>query len=301
MSATPRRPRAVRARRVAIFGAGKVGRALAAGLRRAGYRVTLRSGRRAVPREVDADVIVLAVRDGRISEVASALRGRVSARAVCVHVAGALGPEALAPLARSCAGLAQMHPLASFASSARPPDLRGVTALVTGDRAGATGARALARAVGMVPRSFPGLDLVAYHTAAALVANGSAALAAAGAELLAAAGVPLRARDAMLGALMKTVAVNVTALGTSSALTGPVRRGDAAAVERQRAVVSARAPGLLPLLDALVRAQLPLAKALGDAPPGTLETLEALLAPKKSAPGRQPARGSHPRKARPGR
>jgi predicted short-subunit dehydrogenase-like oxidoreductase (DUF2520 family) len=271
--------RVSRVRRVAIIGSGKVGRALAAGLRRAGDVVTLRSGRKPLPRVIDADVVVLAVRDGRITEVASALRGRVSRRAVCVHVAGAVGPEALAPLRGACAGVAQMHPLASFASSTRAPDLRGVTALVTGDRVAAPRARAVARAVGMVPRTFAGLDLVSYHTAAALVANGSAALAAAGAELLASAGVPPGARGAMLGALMKTVAANVAALGTASALTGPVRRGDVTAVERQRALVGARAPSLLPLLDAVLRAQLPLARALGDAPTGALGALEALLAP----------------------
>ncbi|RYE94036.1 MAG: DUF2520 domain-containing protein, partial [Myxococcales bacterium] len=58
----------------------------------------------------------------------------------------------------------------------------------------------------------------------------------------------------------------VEALGLPGALTGPVRRGDAAAVKRHRATLRTLAPGLEGLYLATTRAQLPLARELGDAP-----------------------------------
>lgn len=273
---TRERPRAKGTPRIAVVGSGKVGRALAGALREAGLHVALRSGR-ARPRAVDADVIVLAVRDARITEVAAQLAEEIPPGAVVLHVAGALGPEALAPLRGACAGVGQMHPLVSFASASRPPGLRGATLLVGGDRAAASAARALGRALGMTLRSSRGVDLVLYHTAAALLANGAGALAAAAARLLEAAAVPARARGPMLGQLLRTVSENVEALGPSRALTGPVRRGDAGAVRRQREALSRAFPDLGPLLDALVAAQLPLAQALGEADPRALRAIDALV------------------------
>ena len=64
----------------------------------------------------------------------------------------------------------------------------------------------------------------------------------------------------------------------AAALTGPVRRGDAAAIERHLAILRARLPGAVPLFLASVEAQLPLARALLDAPAGELDAIESLVA-----------------------
>src|SRR5690349_16676471 len=85
---------------VLILGAGKVGTGLGRALRAKGARVTLRPARKGLPaRRIEADVIVLAVRDRDVPAAAAALveRGLVGHRKVAVvHCAGALGPEALA-------------------------------------------------------------------------------------------------------------------------------------------------------------------------------------------------------------
>lgn len=258
---------------VFVLGAGKVGRGLTRALRAKGVPVKLRAARRGPPRSIDASIVVVAVRDGQVRALAETLVGVVAKRSVVVHVAGALDAEALAPLRGSCAGVAQMHPMIAFASTGFTPSLAKGNLLVRGDPAAVARARGLARTLGMVPRTFRRLDAVAYHAAAGLVANGGAALAALGAELLVVAGIPRATAPKLLGPLLRSVADNVEALGFPAALTGPVRRGDAAALQKHLATLSDKAPRALPLYVASALAQLPLARALGE---GSREGYEAI-------------------------
>jgi len=260
--------------RVLILGAGKVGRALHHALREAGWRVTLRAARRPLPRRIDADLLVLAVRDRQLLDLLGRLPPVLGPGVACVHVAGALRSDVLSPLRASCAGVAQMHPMISFASRTTFPTLPRGNVHVEGDRVAVQRARALAKAIGMTPRHFPGLDTVGYHAAAALVANGAAALAALGARVLEASGVPATVAPKLLGPLLRSVAENVENLGFPAALTGPVRRGDAQAVSRGADTLKARAPEALPLYRAAVLAQIPLARALGEVPGEALDAIE---------------------------
>lgn len=271
-------------RAVYIHGSGKVGTGLARALRKAGVRVTLRSARRGLPRRIDADVVVLAVRDGDLASLAHAMasKGVVPRKAVALHVAGALGAEVLAPLRAVCAGVAQMHPLVAFASKDGAPPLAGCHVHVAGDGAAVRRAKTLAKVLRMVPRTFPRLDTVGYHAAAGLVANGAAALAALGADLLTRSGVPAETAPALLAPLLGSVASNVKSLGFPGSLTGPVRRGDAAAVASHLAVLEARLPAAVPLYREAARAQLPLARALGEAPPAAFDSVGARLVPRGS-------------------
>jgi predicted short-subunit dehydrogenase-like oxidoreductase (DUF2520 family) len=263
--------------RVFVFGAGKVGRALASALRRVKWPVTLRAARKGLPHKpIDADVVVLALRDRELAETVTRLRDTkgVSKRAVVVHCSGALRSDVLAPLRDVCAGVAQMHPMISFASLTFVPSLDRGNVHVEGDRVAAQRATRLAKAIGMTPRHFPKLDTVGYHAAAALLANGAAALAAQAAQVLSAANVPTGEAPKLLGALLRSVAENVEKLGFPDALTGPVRRGDPAAIERGAATLAARTPNALPLYRAAVLAQVPLARALGEVPSERLDAIE---------------------------
>lgn len=260
-----------------MLGAGKVGRGLTRTLRTKGVKVTLRASRRTLPRSIDAAIVVVAVRDGEVRTLAERLVGIVARGSVVVHVAGALDAEALAPLRRSCAGVAQMHPMIAFASTQFPPSLAKGSMLIRGDSAAVARARRLARVLGMVPHNIGPLDAVAYHAAAGLVANGAAALAALGAELLVVAGIPRAMAPKLLGPLLRSVGDNVEALGFPHALTGPVRRGDALALERHLATLKEKIPGALPLYVASARAQLPLARALGEGPSEGYEAIARVL------------------------
>jgi predicted short-subunit dehydrogenase-like oxidoreductase (DUF2520 family) len=273
--------------RVFILGAGKVGRALARAARAAGVTVTLRAARRGLPpKRVSADLVVLALRDRDLHGVAEAMaaRGLVAPRSACVHVAGALGAEVLAPLRAVCAGVGQMHPMISFASPRVFPTLRRGNVRVAGDREAVRRASALARRLGMSPRALPGLDTVGYHAAAGLLANGAAALAAVSGEVLVRSGVPAAAVGKMLGPLLRSVAENVEHLGFPGSLTGPIRRGDGAGVARHLEALEERLPAAVPLYKAMGLAQLPLARALSDAPKRSLAEIDDLLRTPRSAP-----------------
>ncbi|HXN33754.1 MAG TPA: DUF2520 domain-containing protein [Polyangiaceae bacterium] len=261
--------------RILIYGAGKVGSALARALRARGVETTLRAARHGLPAAIDADVVVLAVRDRDLRPVVQTMaEARVlPKRTVVLHVAGALDAEPLAPLRGHCAGVAQMHPMISFASTRVGPGLARGNVLVQGDAAAVAWARRIARLLGMTPRALPGMDTIAYHAAAGLVANGGAALAAVGAELLVRAGVPPEVAPRMLGPLLRSVADNVEVLGFPEALTGPVRRGDVAGVEKHLATLRAKLPQALSFYLAAAWAQLPLARAIGDAPPETFDAI----------------------------
>jgi predicted short-subunit dehydrogenase-like oxidoreductase (DUF2520 family) len=266
---------------VFVFGAGKVGTALARALRAAGCAVTLRPQRRGLPaRPIDADVVIVAVRDRDVAPTAEALKQRALVghrRVAVVHCAGALGPDALAAARGPKVAVAQMHPMISFASRSFTPSLARGQLHVDGDAAAVRAARSLGRLLGMSPRTIPGLDRVAYHAAAGLVANGAAALAAGGAALLGQAGVDGPTAAAMLGPLLRSVAENVERLGLPEALTGPVRRGDAAGVGKHLETIARLAPELVGLYVAMAWTQLPLARAIGDAPPESFDAIEARL------------------------
>jgi predicted short-subunit dehydrogenase-like oxidoreductase (DUF2520 family) len=270
--------------RVCVLGAGKVGRGLTRAMRAAGLPVTLRPQRSGLPaRPIDADLVVVSYRDGDVAPCAEALAGRGllaprGGRVALVHCAGALGPEALAAARSEHVSVAQMHPMISFASLAKAPNLARGQLHVDGDPHAVRVARALGRRLGLTPRTIPALDRVAYHAAAGLVANGAAALAAAGVDLLERAGVARDVGAAMLGPLLRSVAENVENLGLPDALTGPVRRGDARAVERHLATLARLAPHLVPLYVAAGMTQLPLARALAEAGPDAFDAIERVLA-----------------------
>lgn len=270
-----------KAHRVLVIGGGKVGRNLARALRAAGSEVTLRAAREGLPsKAIDADVIIVAVRDGDIPKVAAALAERSlvgHAKVAIVHCAGALGPEALAAARVGKASVAQMHPMISFASPDFLPSLDRGQLHVDGDPAAVKAATAIGKRLGMKPRTIPSLDRIAYHAAAGLVANGAAALAAGGVELLEKAGVDRATATKMLGPLLRSVAENVEHLGLPGALTGPVRRGDASAVERHLATIQRLAPHLAGFYSAAAVAQLPLARALGEAPGEAFDKIAAGL------------------------
>jgi predicted short-subunit dehydrogenase-like oxidoreductase (DUF2520 family) len=265
---------------VFVFGAGKAGASLARALRAAHVKTTLRAARKGLPRKIDADVVILAVRDRDLAPCAQSMRDArvVPERAVVLHVAGALGPEPLAALRGACAGVGQMHPMISFASPRRAPDLARGNVHVQGDARAVSRARTLAKLLGMTPRSVPDLDAIAYHAAAGLVANGAAALAAVGAELLVRAGFARSVAPQLLGPLLRSVAENVERLGFPDALTGPVRRGDVAGLEKHLATLRAKLPEAVPLYLAAAQAQLPLARALAEAPEESFDAIEAALA-----------------------
>lgn len=245
------------------MGRGRVGRGLAAALRRsAEVRVSLASGRRPTRGVARADVIILAVPDAAIASTAATISAWIGPGTVVVHCAGARGPGELDACKRAGAAVGVLHPMVSFPSPTRPPSLRGTTLVVDGDAQAVRCARRLGRAMGarvvVAPVHGP-----AYHAAAALAANGSAALATAAVGLLERLGLQRRAAERTVGGLLRTVADNVERIGVPDALTGPVRRGDADTVRAHRQALRRLDGAVLRAYDAVAPVILECARAAG--------------------------------------
>lgn len=221
--------------RLLIVGDGPVARALATGLLRTGG-APQRWWRRAGQPLPVADVVVLAVRDEAIGDVAALVMAGVADEAtppILLHCSGALpSAEAFAALARRPLGMGVLHPLRALAGAPEDSELGGVVFAIEGDVLGREAALRLADRLGATPLMLDAGQLPKYHAAAALVSNHAVALVDAGVELLASLGLPRAQATAALAALLASTARNLGTVGLPDALTGPIARGDVAVVAR---------------------------------------------------------------------
>lgn len=205
-----------------VIGPGRAGSSLATALRRVGWRVDelVRRGDPVDDVATGVDLLVLAVPDGSIAEVAA----RVSPvdTTVVAHLAGSLGLDVLEPHARRAA----LHPLVAM-----PNANVGAERLLGGGWFAIAGDDLVRRVVDdLGGRSFEVLDehRAAYHAAAVIASNHLVALLGQAERVASIAGVPL---DAYLDLVRATVD-NVAELGPAAALTGPAARGDWRTIER---------------------------------------------------------------------
>ncbi|HEX2220859.1 MAG TPA: Rossmann-like and DUF2520 domain-containing protein [Gemmatimonadales bacterium] len=273
---------------VAILGAGRMGQGLALALERGGRGAILLSrtshpvipplrlhpGPRATALS-EAELILLAVPDGAISSVATELATEraVLARHVVLHLSGLRDREALAPLAPTGAALGSFHPLQTVADPLTAPErFAGAYAGVEGDSRALAAAEALAATLGMTAVPIPAGAKPAYHAGATFAANYTTALAAVAERLAASAGVAPDVARRLYLPLIRGAAANLD-VGPSSALTGPVRRGDA---ETVRAHLRVLAPTDRRLYLLLAREALRLAGEAGLPPAARAEVSRAL-------------------------
>ncbi|BBZ41890.1 Rossmann-like and DUF2520 domain-containing protein [Mycobacterium conspicuum] len=253
--------------KVGIISAGRVGTALGVALERADHVVVACSAishasrQRAARRLRDtpvlappdvaaaAELLLLAVPDSELAGLVSGLAATSAVRpgTIVAHTSGANGVEVLAPLAREdgggCIPLA-IHPAMTFTGSdedvSRLPDTCfGITAA---DDVGQAIAQSLVLEMGGEPFCVREEARVLYHAALAhagnhivtVVADALDALRAAlrGSELLGQQLVedaPGGIAERIVGPLARAALQNTLQRG-QAALTGPVARGDAAAV-----------------------------------------------------------------------
>ena len=224
-----------------IIGRGRVGRGLTRALRSSGQSVSLRRSDIASHRRPSPTVklVVLAVPDPTIEQVASSLVGRLPVQLPVVHCSGSRTPETLEVLRDAGHPVGVMHPLVSFASLVRGPKIHGTTFTLCGDSKAVSAAQSLCRAIGAKPVSVDSTG-PAYHAAAALVANGAVALAAVGESILRELGFQDDSASRAIGALLRTVGENVETLGAKDALTGPIARGDVTTVRAHRNALASK-------------------------------------------------------------
>jgi predicted short-subunit dehydrogenase-like oxidoreductase (DUF2520 family) len=285
-----------------IVGAGPVATALAGALRLGGVPVLGLWARRAAPARLagstagvaafssappdlllETEVVILAVRDQVIAEVAQMLLGTglINTRHVLLHCAGAASAkELLGPVAGKVAGIGTLHPLSAIADAKLSMRaLKGTVFGVEGDEVGRVTAGKLVAAISGIVLPLDGTQMAAYHAAAALASNYIVAAIDAAAAVLATTGVtPDRAAQALIP-LAEGALRNTAAHGTTGGLTGPVRRGDLATVSRHLDAIRDR-PELAEIYRVLARRAVEIVARIDgrDAPDrAALEAIRALL------------------------
>ena len=232
--------------RVGVVGTGRLGTALAAALRGAGYTVDGPARRGQVPA---GDAILICVPDDEIANAAATVAG---AAPLVGHTSGATPLSALQPAARAGAALFGLHPLQTFSAAAGEFDGAGCAIAGTTQEALAL-ARRLAIDLGMTPFEIDDQARPAYHAAASMASNFLVTLQAAAERVALAAGLEPPDARRLLAPLVRRSVDNWAGLGPEAALTGPIARGDERTVEAQRQAVAAAAPELLDLFDELAR------------------------------------------------
>lgn len=251
--------------RVGIVSAGRVGTALGEALAVAGHRVVAahapseasreRALRRlpaaelgTIPDVVAAsDLILITVPDTELPAVAATVAGCVRPGQIVAHTAGAHGVGILAAAAREGAMTVALHPAMTFVGGPEDVERLGSSCfgITAADDLGDAVAASLVLELGATPVRIDESQRTLYHAALAHGANNLIALISDAVTALAAAidgpdhradhatvdGGALGLPEQILGPLVRASLENVLALGPS-ALTGPVARGDVAAVSR---------------------------------------------------------------------
>lgn len=242
--------------RITLVGPGRAGSALALAMQRAGHdivAVVARDPERsAVAAErFDAstlgigdpipptDLVLIAVRDAAITEVAQTLAPVVGEAGGVVHVSGATPVGALDIIAAGGTPTGSFHPLQTFPGGEEGEQrLDGVWIAVTASPPLRETLHQLATSIGGRPFDLDDGQKATYHAAAAAAANFPLAALTVANDLFVAAGVPFDAARP----LVEAVVANAFEHGPASSLTGPVARGDTATVAAQLAAVARATP-----------------------------------------------------------
>jgi predicted short-subunit dehydrogenase-like oxidoreductase (DUF2520 family) len=266
---------------VGIVGAGRVGGALGAALRRAGHDVVAASAVSAPsrarvarmlpgaeilpPDEViaAADFVLLSVPDDALRPLVAGLADTGAWREgqLVAHTSGAQGIGVLDPAAARGVLALALHPVMTFAG--RPEDvdrLLGATFGVTAPDELRPVAESLVVEMGGEPVWVPESARALYHAALSIGSNHLVTLVNDALSLLDDAGVEASAQ--LLAPLLSASLDNVLRL-QDAALTGPVARGDVATLRRHRRALSESAPQLMPSYLAMARRTAERAHAAG--------------------------------------
>lgn len=256
---------------VTIIGIGRVGRALAVSLVRAGYRIDALIVRDGTPEagssaelppelfvpasfatSIASDIVFICTQDHEISGAVRMLVSMARRGMAVFHTSGALSSEVLAPLADVGAHTGSIHPLISISERAVTDPFHGAYFCVEGDAAAEAIGKTIAADLGGIPFSIETSKKAAYHAAAVMACGHLVALADAAFSLMEQCGPDAEFSRRLLLPLVSSTIANISAQSTSQALTGPFARTDVDTIERHLKVLEQSTdPELLQIYTAL--------------------------------------------------
>lgn len=182
---------------------------------------------------LDADVLWFAVPDDNIQEVARKIsRERNFRGQVAFHSAGAFSSELIAPVGKAGASVGSLHPMMSFSTGNRTPELRGVTFAVEGDPSAVRCAKSIVKDLGGKSLTIRAADKALYHAFGAMIAPLLVAHLEAAERTARRAGLDARRARATMRPIVENVVAAFVAGGAEAAFSGPFKRGDVQTIER---------------------------------------------------------------------
>lgn len=215
----------------------------------------------------EEDLLLLAVSDPALQEVAEALAGRQQA-SVALHTSGRSTGEVLAPLRKGGSAIGSLHPLKAFPSVLE--DLAEASSTVfgiDGDPSAQEMARRLALGFSGVATFIPPGARMAYHLAATVAAGGVVTLVASAAELAQSLGLDPEVVTGYLQLAEGAVLKAQTSDPIAAAITGPIARGDVEGFQTQIDQIKKLDPKLAELLELLAERTLHHCRSLSDEGP----------------------------------
>jgi predicted short-subunit dehydrogenase-like oxidoreductase (DUF2520 family) len=224
-----------------------------------------------------ASRVLIAVSDDAISEVGETLVTSGMRKGMVLHTCGSVGPEALDMLMRVGVSCGVIHPLQTVSSPEQGIEsLKGVAVGLSGDGMAIAWAEEIVKLLkGYIVR-IESQAMPIYHASAVLASNAIVAFIDAATVLLSHVGLDRKEAILAISQISRTSLNNTLRSGPTSALTGPVARGDAGTIERQALAMQKVEPGVTRLYLAVNNYLLDVARR-GGLPEDRLRAVELVL------------------------
>ena len=242
----------------------------------------------AVPAEPDLatllarrpEVVLLAVNDDALGPLAEEMASLTeSARPGCVlHFSGSREAAVLAPLQQRGWSAASLHPARSFAEPcAAASAFAGTVCALEGDDQAVALAQDLVQAWQGTAIHLDASSKRLYHAASVMANNLSVALLDTARQVAASAGLEPEACRRLLQPLAEQAVGNYFNRGASSALTGPLSRGDGEVVAGHLQALEDQDRQLADVYRMLSRQALDIVRRQGNLDPAAIDRLERVL------------------------
>ena len=223
------------------------------------------------------DAVLISTPDDQIRNCSERLAASMDlAGSVVFHLSGAQSSAELESAAAQGASVASAHPLISVAAPRQAADtFNGICCAIDGDKYAVAMLRAAFESIGAAPMTIDSACKSEYHAGAVFASNFVIALLDIGQRLVSKAIINEQSAQAAIQPLVAGNIANVFSSDASSALTGPIARGDAKVVRMHLA--SIENSEVLSLYRLLGMATVRLARRKGDAAPESLDEIADLL------------------------
>jgi predicted short-subunit dehydrogenase-like oxidoreductase (DUF2520 family) len=240
---------------LAIIGPGNVGTSIGILASRAGYPVVAVAGRRKestataaqrIGKDVrvcntaeaakSAQIVLLCLPDDVIEGVCKKLaqQDRFIEGAIVAHCSGALSSDILSAARCYCkCSVASMHPMQTFPTvDAAIKTMKGTYCFYEGDEGATPVIERFAKNIGWKPIRITSTSKTLCHAAATTACNYFIALMDSAIVLAENAGIDRTTAWSALKPLLISTINNITRMGTTDSLTGPIARGDVKTISR---------------------------------------------------------------------